>query len=451
MNIRSNVPSLFTRTALSKSAGQLALAIERLSSGKRVNSAKDDAAGAGIVNRMTSRVRGVDMASRNAQDAISLLQTAQSTLDEINNNLQRVRELTVQGLSDTLTTADKASIQREIDDRLYELERLAKAAKFNGQSLLNEDKDFAIQVGAGSSDTLSFSLKDIDLWKLGLTTEDGQYLIDDALGKNPLKVSPPIEEDFLPAFGDTFKIGKVRIKVDAATPYLEHEAAAAHFGVPPEQLTVHKPLDPATGLPLSNYYVIKVSESYYLETANGFYIDPVTNDAIVQLNPRTDLFYTDPENGITTPTQVVGDRIYAQVGLTDDGRVVQFYEFQGKQFERSAWSTGMILSGPDANNVNISFRMPATEDPLGKVDEAIRRIDEMRSYLGAVENRFGSVISTLAAEKLNMTAARSRTEDADYAHEVSTMTRGQILQQAAQAVLAQATQMPSMVLKLLQS
>src|SRR5690606_14410502 len=153
--------------------------------------------------------------------------------DEINNNLQRVRELTVQGLSDTLTTADKASIQREIDDRLYELERLAKAAKFNGQSLLNEDKDFAIQVGAGSSDKLSFSLKDIDLLQHGQTYADFKYLIDYALSENHLNVTTTIEEDFLPTFVVNYKFNKYRIKVDAATPYIEHEVAAAHFGVAP--------------------------------------------------------------------------------------------------------------------------------------------------------------------------------------------------------------------------
>ncbi len=149
--INTNILALSAQNNLDKSNASLSTAIERLSSGLRINSAKDDAAGEAIANRMNAQIRGMNQAQRNANDGISLLQTQESGLDEISSNLQRVRELSVQAASDTNTADDRASIQTEIDQRVAEIDRIAGSTKFNGINLLNTAGSLSIQVGANTS------------------------------------------------------------------------------------------------------------------------------------------------------------------------------------------------------------------------------------------------------------------------------------------------------------
>lgn len=250
----------------------LGQAIERLASGKRINSAKDDPAGLAIANRMTAQIRGLDQGTRNANDGISVAQMAEGALSEINYNVQRIRELTVQALSDSNNDKDRASIQNEISQRLEEIERIASYTHFNGNSLLGAGvQDMSIQVGANDGNTIAIQLRAMDL---------------SALGLSDFTVAPAEGED-------------------------------------------------------------------------------------------------------------------------------------------------------------------ATANPLATLDKALERIDGLRSHLGAVQNRFESVIRVNQNTSLNLSAARSRIEDADYAAEISNMIRAQIQQQVAVAVLAQANQMPRLILQLL--
>lgn len=274
--INTNILALSAQTNLNRSASALGTAIERLSSGLRINSAKDDAAGQAIANRMTSQVRGMAQAQRNANDGISLLQTQESGLGEINTNMQRIRELAVQARSDTNTAADRTSIQTEINERVEEISRTVETSKFNGTALLKVTttgtaESLSIQVGANTTadDVVSVS------------KFDGEALVN-----------------VLEGLADI---------TDAATAKLAIDA----------------------------------------------------------------------------------------------------------------------------------------------VDAQVVIVDTARSEIGAKQNRFESTINNLANTITNLSAARSRIQDADYAAEVSNMTRGQILQQAGQSVLAQANQLPQGVLSLL--
>lgn len=272
LSIHNNYHSLVAQQGLMRAQSALGQAIERLSSGKRINSAKDDPAGFAIANRMSAQIRGLQQASRNANDGISVAQTAEGALIEINYNVQRIRELTVQALSDSYNDKDRASIQNEITQRLEEIERIADQTQFNGKPLLGADAtDMAIQVGANDGNTITIQLRAIDLTALGLSD----------------------------------------------------------FTVAPN------------------------------------------------------------------------------VGQT------------------------------------------ATDSPLATLDKALERIDGLRSHLGAIQNRFESVIRINQNTSINLAAARSRIEDADYAVEISNMVRAQIQQQVATAVLAQANQMPRLILQLL--
>jgi len=272
--INTNMSSLVSQKNLSHSRNALGTAMERLSSGMRINSAKDDAAGQAIANRMNSQIKGMAQAQRNANDGISMIQTTEGALNQINNNLQRVRELAVQAASDTNDVADRESIQTEITERINEIDRVAKSASFNG-----------IKLADGTNASLQ-----------------------------------------------------------------------------------------------------------------------------IQIGANTEL-----EDSIT-------------INLTD------------------GTTAGLSVDGLAAGAVTDSTAAYATIDA---VDAALKTVDTARSGLGATLNRFDSVISNLQNSETNLSAARSRIEDADYAKEVAEMTRAQILQQAGTSVLAQANQIPQGVLSLL--
>ncbi len=166
--INTNSLSLLTQNNLNKSQSALGSAIERLSSGLRINSAKDDAAGQAIANRFTSNIKGLTQASRNANDGISIAQTTEGALNEINNNLQRVRELSVQAANGSNSGSDLESIQDEIDQRLNEINRVAEQTDFNGKKVLSQNGQLTIQVGANDNETITIDLQKIDKTELGL-------------------------------------------------------------------------------------------------------------------------------------------------------------------------------------------------------------------------------------------------------------------------------------------
>ncbi|GAA3540096.1 flagellin [Zobellella aerophila] len=292
--INTNITALISQNNLNKSQQALSTSMERLSSGLRINSAKDDAAGQAIANRMTSEIKGLAQAQRNANDGISLAQTAEGTLNQVNDNLQRIRDLTVQAQNGTNSSADIDSIQKEVNERLTEINRVTTESKFNGIDLFSATStgtSFSIQVGS----------------------KDNQ--------------------------------------------------------------------------------VIDINISGYTAAANS----------------------TGGGWNMHSSTGTAG------IAAADGGtRTVSSFGF-------------------DVLNANA----------LAVLDKKISNVDDVRSDLGAVQNRFESAIDNISTTATNLSAARSRIEDADYAVEVANMTRAQILQQAGTSVMAQANQVPQGVLSLL--
>lgn len=170
--INTNILSLTTQNNLNRSQGVLGTAIERLSSGSRINSAKDDAAGQAIANRFTANVKGLTQAARNANDGISIAQTAEGAVNEINDNLQRVRELTVQAQNGTNSKSDIESINKEVKARMEEINRISEQTQFNGVKVLTKDTSMSVQVGTNDKETISIGLKKVDSETLGLTDFD---------------------------------------------------------------------------------------------------------------------------------------------------------------------------------------------------------------------------------------------------------------------------------------
>jgi flagellin len=379
--INTNSLSLLTQNNLNKSQGALNNAIERLSSGMRINSAKDDAAGQAIANRFTANIKGLTQAQRNANDGISLAQTTEGALTEINTNLQRVRELTVQSSNGSNSTADKASIQAEITQRLDEIDRTSAQTDFNGTKVLASDKKLNIQVGANDGQTIALDLKQIDRTTLGLT------------GFSVSGLSDPITSfDFTSAAGVTTKAA---VNMSAVTV----TNMSAGTTTADLKLRGYGTYTPATNAAAATY------ANYAIEDKAG------------------NLYKVAGGATVTATTGVV-------TNFTDSTAV-------GLAVQSAAYKT-------DAAAGSIT-----TANPLTAIDAALKKVDDLRGSLGAVQNRFDSVISNLGTTINNLSASRSRIEDADYATEVSNMSRAQILQQAGTSVLSQANQTTQGVLSLL--
>ena len=379
--INTNYLSLVAQGNLTKSQGALGQAIERLSSGLRINSAKDDAAGQAIANRFTANINGLKQASRNANDGISIAQTTEGSLNEINANLQRVRDLTVQSANGSNSKSDLESIQAEIAQRLAEIDRISEQTQFNGVKVLASDSTLKIQVGAHDNEAININLQKIDSETLKLSS----LTVGGPVGKVS-STAGDIQAALQKHFGDTTKLVDVKV------------ADTAGLG------------DLGTAAPTP---AVVVDE-------NGNFFAEVT-----------------AATGTTREGVAVNDKIYVAIDLA----------------EGKANAAGTDLEFSTANSNALDFtgvtQQAATADPLKKIDAALAKVDSLRSDLGAIQNRFESTIANLSNTVTNLSAARSRIEDADYAVEVSNMTRAQILQQAGTSVLAQANQVPQTVLSLL--
>jgi len=422
--INTNITSLIGQQNLNKSASSLQTAMERLSSGSRINSAKDDAAGQAIANRMSSQITGLTQAQRNANDGISVAQTTEGALNQVNDNLQRVRELTNQALNGTNSDSDLESIQNEIDQRLDEINRISKETDFNGTKVLDGSKtEIKIQVGSDDGQTISINLSKIDSETLGL------------------------------------KSFRVADGIDTAT-VSTGAASSARVG---ENLTLGTATDGNTGTATTSEGVFQLEDGsgYAIKSSNGSYYDATINaDGTVDFDSSTGALTesdinTDKEityvkedvtldkTGLAANQEVYaykstaeGDPSYVIADTSDGGKTV-YYEAQ-------IASDGTVTAGKELSTAQ------KTNDPLAALDNALSQVDDLRSDLGAIQNRFDSAITNLSTTTTNLSAARSRIEDADYATEVSNMTRAQILQQAGTSVLAQANQVPQSVLSLLQ-
>ncbi|HFF1652961.1 FliC/FljB family flagellin [Providencia sp.] len=364
--INTNILSLTTQNNLNRSQGVLGSAIERLSSGSRINSAKDDAAGQAIANRFTANVKGLTQASRNANDGISIAQTTEGALNEINDNLQRIRELTVQAKNGTNSNSDLTSIQNEVTERLAEIDRISKETQFNGVKVLSGEKaEMSIQVGTNDNEVIKFNLDKVDTTELGVASD--KLFTETTAKKGVTAAGAAVTADKVGVAGGTTYKGGLTVKAYEVD-----------------------------GKVVADKYVATEGGKDYLVSGSDFEADG------------------------TTATQV---NLKASAAVT------------ANEFTADA--------GKDVKTLDVKG------DALKTLDDAINKVDESRSKLGAIQNRFQSTINNLNNSVNNLSAARSRIQDADFATEVSNMSRGQILQQAGTAVLAQANQVPQGVLSLL--
>jgi len=391
LTINTNVASLNAQRNLGKSQGALTKSMQRLSSGLRINSAKDDAAGLAISDRMTSQIRGLNQAARNANDGISLAQTAEGALQESTNILQRMRELAVQSANDTNSDSDRASLNEEVTQLQAELERIAVTTTFNGRNVIDgsmTDATFQVGANAGADQTITFSIDSAKAADLG--TEAGYTEQVDAIA------ATGTTNTNLVLTADTAGVAGNSITIQLATT-----AGTSATG----EVTV-------TG----NAILVESSDITGLDTDEIAAL--INNDSAA--------------SGLVTATGVSGTAaaVTAATNLAAGADEVE-----------AAGTTTM-------DKVSVLSRSEASVT-IESVDLALSDIDTIRGGLGAIQNRFESTIANLNNVSENLSAARSRILDADIAQETSAMTKNNILQQAGVSILAQANQMPQLALSLL--
>ena len=391
--INTNTMSLNAQRNLSTSGSSLATTIQRLSSGARINSAKDDAAGLAISERFGTQIRGTDVAIRNANDGISLAQVAEGSLTEIGNNLQRVRELSVQAANATNSASDRKALQAEVTQLVSEIDRVAKQSDFNGTKLL--DGSFSsqlFQVGANAGQAIAID-KTIDAKANAL----GGAKFD----TNSLALADP-------GTNADFKVTGLQIN-----------------GVTIADVDVKQGADAAATGKASREALVTAINAKIGET--GVYAE-VNGTAGVTLTSVKDSVNADGSFKAIT----------ASVGTWTGATAPTF----------TATTAAAAPAAKYASNLDVST-VKGAQQAMEIVDKALGAINSTRADLGAVQNRFTSVVANLQTSSENLSASRSRIKDTDFAKETAELTRTQILQQAGTAMLAQANQVPQGVLSLL--
>jgi flagellin len=402
--INTNTSSLNAQRNLMASAGSLATSMQRLSSGLRVNSAKDDAAGLAISERFSSQIKGLTVGARNSNDGISLAQTAEGTLGKVGDMLQRMRELAVQASNSTNSKDDRQALQSEVSQLTDEVDRMAKQTSFNGKKVL--DGSFAgavFQVGANAGDNITVGT---------LTNASAKGLANVAYGQKTVTTTV----DALATSSTSIAsqaAGVLTIKVGGAT------APAIDLG----------------GLAMANSGMERLGQ--VVEAVNR-----KSSDTGVTA------FLSKNDTG-TYQVDLKSDRL-------DSSGAAETVVFAGF----TAASTGVdstdvptaVAAGTDATGIDtLSIKTQADAwVAIKKIDSAINQVNSTRANLGALQSRFESAVSNTAISVENMSAAKGRIVDADFAQETASLTRNQILQQAGTAMLSQANKLPQSVLSLLQ-
>ena len=467
--INTNMPSLNAQRNLNKTGDSLAMSLQRLSSGLRINSARDDAAGLAISTRFSTQIRGMNQAMRNANDAISLAQTSEGALDQVTNNLQRIRELAVQSANASNSATDRTALQSEVAQLVAEIDRVAQTTKFNGVALL--DGTFTnqqFQVGADANQTVSItSIASARTSALGASysaTTTGTAVNTTAINGsnvtiNGVSIIASTSDGVSTASADASAKAKatainatsgtgVTATANATTVAGTSQVAAALTGT----ITING----VTTAAFSTTADTAVSRANTVAAINA--ISAATG--VVATNTGADatgvtLAAADGRNivhsfstitaaasGVGAAATTLGTLTLTttgNTGITAGGTVAII----GSPTTTAATATGTALSVIDISGV------AGANTAINSVDAALTTVNSSRASLGAYQNRFASVVTSLQTTSENFTASRSRIQDADFATETANLTRSQILQQAGIAMLAQANSLPQSVLSLL--
>jgi flagellin len=482
--INTNVMSLNAQRNLTTSGNQLAQSLQRLSSGLRINSAKDDAAGLAISERMTTQITGLNQAARNANDGISLAQTTEGALQEVTNNLQRIRELAVQSANATNSDSDRAALDAEVQQRLQEIDRIASQTSFNGRKVLDGSFGNAtFQVGANVGETISVglntSMKTSAIGAVANTTGNVNLTslfgsTSGAAGAFTSAVSNAVGQVY------SMSVGGVQVfSFEQTAGAVTADAAAVQAQVTTNTAALNAAGFTVSGTVAGNdlaftradgaTFDIVVNNTF--NTAGGF---AGTNFDATDGTPATVAASTGYTVGASTLTVGEGDAVslagqydntqefldtlnaiggvYASIdastGFLSLSSSQELNIGAGAGTTALGLTAGSVAATGDLTSVNV-LDPDGANDAVQRIDAALTSVSDLRSTLGAIQNRFQSVINSLQAVSENLSASRSRILDTDFASETAALTRAQILQQAGTAMVAQANSAPQNVLSLL--
>jgi len=487
LGINTNIASISAQNQLNKSQQLSNQALERLSSGLRINSAKDDAAGLAISTRFQSQIAGLTVAQRNANDGISLAQTTEGALDEITNNLQRIRELAVQSANATNSDSDRQALNDEVQQRLEEIDRISTQTAFNGLKVL--DGTFGqqnFQVGANAGETIG-----IDLTQGTKTSQIGALA----------QATRTVGGTALSAGDLTIKVGDAAAKSigassdNSAKAIAEAISAANVSGLTSVSATNVQKLNFTTvkGGDTGDLYDLKINGIDIFSSVDlGAGTNSIDADAFVSaVNARSDetnvravndggtvsLIADEGENikivqtfkeatgstngeisgGFTTATDVNNNSttidtdgtaatVYGAVSIESLDNIV----IGGTTPANAGFTDGEVIRASGSIEKLAIDTVDNANDAIKRVDAALTAVNGLRGELGAIQNRFESTIANLATSVENLSASNSRILDADFAAETAKLSKAQVLQQAGISVLAQANARPQQVLSLLQ-
>jgi flagellin len=517
--INTNIASLNSQRNLNTSQASLSTSLQRLSSGLRINSAKDDAAGLAISERFTSQIRGDTQAARNANDGISLAQTAEGGLSTAGDLLQRIRELAVQSANGTNSDSDRKSIQNEVSALSSELNRVATTTQFNGQNVLDGSLTAAqFQVGANSGQTINIGVQSAKASDIGNNTlsavfaAGGGSLSDSVaaaatlttahLANNQAADTLNLTSGTGTATNVTVGAGDSAKKIAASVNALSSqsgvtasasttttisglaladgsvqftlrgdnslEADANSTGVTISAKVKGGDLSAVAQAVNAQSGTTGISAAVKTNTSTGVKELQLTNSsgADIEINntngaaddilkaATTTFRGTDqPAVGSTAAVAATAQAGLAQGSAITTGGKLNFSSDSGFTLA-SAGALTTIVNGSTGSDLQSVAKLDVSSvdganNALKTIDSALNQINSNRASLGAIQNRFASTISNLQTTTENLSASRSRIQDTDFAAETASLTRGQILQQAGTAILAQANSLPNGVLSLL--
>jgi flagellin len=494
--ITTNVAALTAQRNLNNSQSALATSLQRLSSGLRINSAKDDAAGMAIAERFTTQINGLNQAARNANDGISLSQTAEGSLAEVTANLQRIRELAVQAANSTNSSSDRATLDQEVQQRLAEVDRIATTTSFNGQKILDGSfGNAAFQVGANVGETIT-----VGLTTSTRTTSIGKTAdyVGGANGYNSaLAVGQQGTGVNSSAFNSTVSIAvgtgnAINVGVSVAGPAgagVGQTASSAYAKAAAINASGIGGLTATADTTLEMNFTTTATNGFAL-SINGVAVVAATTSPLNGTQLATNINSNASATGVTasfnsgvmTLSAVDGrDITLAQTATATEGfqaatannnvadallttaagtatvvargslrlSAADTITVSGAGVAQSGFAAASLALGNSALNSSSVTTVANANTTLSRVDAALTAVSSLRSTFGAIQNRFESTISNLQTASVNMQASRSRIQDADFAAETAMLTKNQILQQAGVAMLAQANSLPQNVLALL--
>ena len=448
--INTNLFSLNAQRNLNETQNSLGVALQRLSSGLRINSAKDDAAGLAIAERFSSQIRGLNQAIRNANDGISFSQTAEGGLSTATSALQRIRELAVQSANDTNTASDREAINNEVQQLIAEVRRIANTTQFNGQNVLDGSaSSLVFQVGANQNQTITVSGVDARADILGARVSESasidQTAIDASIAADNLVIQGIAVDLSGLSAGDS--VGDIVSQINAVT---------SSSGISAQQATTTTTdaLTVAAGAATINGVAVTLTGTQATDIAAINALTAQTGvTAVANGGAAVTLSNTDGTDITTTGAGFSAGNDTYQAGIVLAGDVSESNTDFTVAGTFAVITGGTALGASQVNNSVTGtdvLSVSTATTALLTLDFALSQVNTLRAELGAVQSRFESTISNLSITSENLTAARSRIQDADFAAETAELTRGQILQQAGLSIVAQANALPQSVLSLLQ-